>query len=263
MAESSFMEKFGSWGLVAGGSDGLGGAWSEALAKRGLNVAIVARRKEQLEAKARELEARYRVATLVIPLDLSAVSAASDLSDRIAEIDLGFVIYNAALSPGGSFVAVESGDLASAISTNVTTPTILLRNILPRLAARDRAGVILVSSLAGYAGSSSLATYGATKAYLRMLGEALWEENRFTGVDVMVTSPGAVTTPGLLSRSGKKIPGQLSPDEIVELSLSHLGKSPTFVPGLVNQIAATLLGRVLPRRSATSLMRKSSSGITS
>lgn len=263
MTDSMFFRKYGPWALVAGGSDGLGGAWSEAFARRGLNVVLVARRKEQLEAKAKEIGERYRVSTLAIPLDLSVPSASEVLAESVANLDLGIVVYNAALSPGGPFPMVERNFISSALATNVSTPTLLLHSLLPRLAAREGAGVILVSSLAGYAGSSSLATYGATKAYIRMLGEALWEENRATGLDVMVTSPGAVTTPGLLSRSEKKIPGQLSPAEIVELSLAHLGKGPTFVPGFVNQIAATLLGRVLPRQSATALMRKSSSGITS
>ncbi len=261
MTEERFIQKYGPWVLVAGGSDGLGGAWSEAFAKRGLNVALVARRREPLEAKAKELEARYKVDTLTISLDLSSASAADELSEGLSGVELGSVVYNAALSPGGIFDKTPKDALLGALITNVVTPTSLLRNLLPRLLERDHSAVVLVSSLAGYAGSSSLATYGATKAYLRMLGEALWEENRATGLDVLVTSPGAVTTPGLIARSAKKIPGQLSPDAIVELSLSHLGKSPTFVPGIVNQLAATLLGRVLPRSSATSLMRKSSSGI--
>ncbi|MDA8197380.1 MAG: SDR family NAD(P)-dependent oxidoreductase [Actinomycetota bacterium] len=263
MPSDDFVAKYGPWALVAGGSDGLGAAWTEAFAKRGLNVAIVGRRKELVEAKAKEIENRHGVSTLSIVLDLSESSAPNELVERVTGIDLGLVVYNAALSPGGKFEKVEGSTIRSAISTNVATPTLLIHQLIPKLLSRKNAGVILVSSLAGYAGSSSLSTYGATKAYLRMLGEALWEENRGSGLDILVTSPGAVTTPGLESRSDKKIPGQLGPTEIVEMSLAHLGKGPTFVPGGLNQFAAMLLGRILPRKAATSLMRKSSSGISS
>lgn len=157
---------------------------------------------------------------------------------------------------------MDHGLIAASITTNVVTPTLALRGLLPQLARRTHSGVVLVSSLAGFAGSAGLATYGATKSYLRMLAEALWEESRGSGIDVLATAPGAVSTPGLAGRSAKKIPGQLSPDQIVESSLGRLGRSPIHVPGWVNLAAATALSRVLPRPVATSLMRRSSSGIT-
>jgi short-subunit dehydrogenase len=258
-----FHELYGPWAMVAGGSEGLGGAWSEALAKRGLNVVMVARRAEGLEAHAQTLRQRYGVQIRTQVLDLSDGEAHSKLSSMAAEVDAGLVIYNAALSPSGSFAEMDPSLIAMALATNVVTPTLTLRAVLPLLALCERSGVVIVSPLAGFAGSAGLATYGATKAYLRVLAEALWEECRGSGTDVLATAPGAVSTPGLLDRPARRIPGQLTPGQIVESSLACLGKTPLHVPGRTNLVAATLLSRLLPRPAAAALMRRSSSGIAS
>ncbi len=54
-AELKFSERYGTWALIAGASEGLGAAFARAFTKHGVNVIMVARRKEPLEALAKEL----------------------------------------------------------------------------------------------------------------------------------------------------------------------------------------------------------------
>lgn len=260
---TAFAARYGPWGVIAGGSEGLGAAWSWGLAERGMDLLLVARRVEPAEALAEQIRSRTGVRVEVCVADLSQPDAPQQLRTQMAGHDVGLFIYNAALAPGGPFADLEEDLLSRTLRTNVITPSHLVRELLPGLLERPRAGVILVSSLAGFVGSAQLATYSATKAYLRVLAEALYEEYRHRGLDVLTVTPGAITTPGLSSRSTKSIPGQLAPTQVVESALTRLGTRPLVIPGLTNQIAAALLGRLLPTKAATAMMRRSSAGIGS
>src|SRR5207244_2377621 len=65
---------------------------------------------------------------------------------------------------------------------------------LPPMKSRGRGAIIIVASAAAYQPLGLAATYGATKAFDLMFGEALWAENQGTGVDGLVVSPGPVET---------------------------------------------------------------------
>jgi short-subunit dehydrogenase len=257
----SFAERYGPWGVVAGGSEGLGAAWSWGLAHRDLNVLIAARRSGPAEELAKDIRARCGVEVEVCQVDLATPEATDVLRDAMRERDVGVLIYNAALAPGGAFASLSEERLAITLATNVTTPTKLVHQMLPTLAERPHAGLILVSSLAGFVGSAQLAAYSATKAYLRVLAEALYEEYRSTGLDVLTVAPGAISTPGLLSRSKRAVPGQLTPTQVAQAALTRLGGTPLVIPGLTNQLGAALLARLLPVKQATAMMRRSTRGI--
>ncbi|HKA90448.1 MAG TPA: hypothetical protein VKE22_22455, partial [Haliangiales bacterium] len=100
------------------------------------------------------------------------------------------------------------------------------------------------------------ATYGASKAFVLALGEALWAELRPDGVDVLVCCAGATRTPGFERQTGTAGDGPraMAADAVVREALASLGKRPVLVPGRFNRFAAWLLSRVLPRRAAVSIM---------
>ena len=71
-----FLQSYGPWALVAGASEGLGAAYAEALARRGLNLVLVARRLELLQALAARLTEQCGINVRCLPLDLSQREAA-------------------------------------------------------------------------------------------------------------------------------------------------------------------------------------------
>lgn len=111
-----------------------------------------------------------------------------------------------------------------------------------------------MSSMAGLQGTAGLATYSASKAFNVTLGEALWQELRGQGVDVLASCAGAILTPAFQKAASRPAPGTLPPEEVARRSLAALGRGPTVVPGGINRLASLVMGRLLPRRAAVRLM---------
>jgi short-subunit dehydrogenase len=81
-----FRARFGRWAVIAGGSDGIGEAFARELARRGLNVAAIARRREPLESVAAELRARHGVEARAIACDLTSAAGRGDDRVRVRAI---------------------------------------------------------------------------------------------------------------------------------------------------------------------------------
>jgi uncharacterized protein len=77
---SKFRQSYGPWALVAGASEGLGAAFADDLAKRGLDLLLVARRLEMLQAMAARLTGKYGISVRTLPLDLSQPLAAARIA---------------------------------------------------------------------------------------------------------------------------------------------------------------------------------------
>ena len=246
--------RYGPWALVAGASEGIGAAFSRALAEAGFSLVLVARRPEPLEALAAELRARG-VEIETHALDL----AAPDLEARLTAIadarEIGLCVYNAALSTIAPFLEVPLADKLRALDVNARGPLVAAHVLGTRMAARGRGGIVLVSSLTAFWGTAWIATYGATKAFNLSLGEALARELADRGVDVLVSCAGATSTPGFLATMrGKRAPAAMTADAVARQTLRALPHRGAFVPGLFNRIAQFLLARLVPRRMAVRVM---------
>jgi short-subunit dehydrogenase len=98
---TKFRQSYGPWALVAGASEGLGAAYAEALAKRGLDLFLVARRLELLKALAARLTAQYGISVRTLPLDLSQPLVAAQIAQESESVEVGLLVYNAAFSAVG------------------------------------------------------------------------------------------------------------------------------------------------------------------
>ncbi len=246
-------ERYGRWAVIAGASEGLGAAFARALARAGFSLALIARRPEPLEALAQELRAQgAEVETHAFDL------AAADLErrlDAIAEAhEVGLVVYNAALSIIAPFLDTGLEDKLRIIDVNARGPLVAAHVFGNRMAARERGGIVLLSSLTAFWGSAWVATYGATRAFNLSLGEALAQELGERGVDVLVCCAGATATPGFLGIEADKRPRAMSPDAVAREALAALPRRGAMVPGLMNRFAHFFLSRVLPRRRAVRIM---------
>src|SRR3954451_6516183 len=88
-----FVEKYGPWALVAGASEGVGAVFARALAERGLNVVLVARRAEVLDEVAAGIRATSGVETRTLALDLAAPDAAASVTAALADLEIGLLVY--------------------------------------------------------------------------------------------------------------------------------------------------------------------------
>jgi short-subunit dehydrogenase len=252
-----FRNRYGSWALVAGASEGLGAAYAKALAGRGMNLVLAARRIAPLESLAQDLRGRFGVEVRPISGDLAEATFLERLGRELSALEVGVLVYNAAYAPVGDFAEADPADLMRVVDVNVRAPVALLGAVLPRMAARGRGAVVLMSSLAGDQGSPRLAAYAASKAFNRVLAEGLWRELRGGGIDALACCAGAVRTPGYANASGKEAPGTLDPEFVAERTLRALGRGPLAIPGLLNLVAFWLTGRVLSKRAAIGIMARS------
>jgi uncharacterized protein len=254
----TFKDKYGPVGLIAGASEGLGAAYCHALAKRGLDLVLIARRKEALGAIADEIASTYGVKVQALACDLAAADASERIFQEAGHQAIHCVIYNAAASFISPFLDLPLSSHHQMLSVNVHGPLNLVHAFAPRMIQDKRGALVLMSSLAGFQGSGYLSTYAATKAFNRILAESLWYEWKSKGVDAIACCAGATATPNYY-RSG---PGRTSffapqpqrPEQVVEECLQKIGKTASFIPGASNKIASFLMQHVFSRKKAIHLM---------
>jgi uncharacterized protein len=257
-----FAEKYGPYALIAGGSDGLGAAFAEAITRRGVNLVLVARQEDRLKATAARLRQAHNVEIVTIAADLADFDAVKGRLGKL-KVDIGLLVYDAAYAPIGPFADVTEEQLAQAAAVNVRAPLLLTKLLSAPMIERGHGGIVLMSSLAGAQGSPNIAAYAATKAFNTVLAEGLWSELKPRGVDVLACVAGAILTPGYEQAEGSKpAPGTLPPEEVAEQALRALGKGPVVIPGAVNKLGRFVLTRLLSRRAAIALMSKNTGGLS-
>jgi len=261
----NFLQSYGSWAIVAGASEGLGAEYAKALALRGLNLILIARRAELLQSLAAELSEKYKVRTKPLVLDLSLPDAAEQIVQQTMDLEIGLLVYNAAFSAVGPFLERSMNDHMREIHTNMHAPFKLVYLLGQHMLSRGRGGIILMASLSAFQGSAYISTYAATKAFNIVLAESLWEEWRERGVDVMVCISGAVKTPNYVSSQPTKIGGlgdmTMSPGEVVHEALDALGREPYIIPGRMNRLASFVMRHLLPRKAAIKFMGRTLRGM--
>lgn len=254
----TFKEKYGPTALVAGASEGLGEAYAQALAARGLDLVLVARRREALEETARQIAGRFGVRVQSVVCDLGAPGAAGQLLRAVGDTPIDFLVYNAARSYIGPYLATGPDTHAGIAAVNVLTPLYLLHHFGGKMVERRKGGVVLMGSIAGLQGSGYLSTYAATKAFTRVLAEGLWYEWRPHGVDVIACCAGATATPNYLKTNPGKAsrlePQPQLPEAVAEECLRQIGRVPSFISGRGNRLAAFLMEHVFPRKRAVEIM---------
>lgn len=249
-----FAERYGRWAVIAGASEGLGAAFAREAARRGLDVVLVARRADALAIVRKEIEEQAGREVRCIALDLARSDAAETLDQALAELDVGLVVYNAALSPIGSFLELPLDEQLRAVDVNVRGPVAMAHAFGRRLARRGHGGIVLLSSLTAFQGSPFVATYGATKSFALSLAEALWLELASSGIDVLSVCAGATRTPAYLRRSGSGAPGELEPHQVAREAFDRLSHGPFMIPGRFNRVASWAMRRLLPRRVTIRIM---------
>lgn len=257
-----FKTKYGAWSIVAGASEGLGAAFAEALAKRGINLILLARRLDKLETLSAKLKDIYKIDIKYFSVDLADFAQTKLLLSQINE-DIGLLIYNAAYSPIGYFEDIAEDDLAKIVDVNVKTPLLLTKLVSSKMIKNQKGGIILMSSLAGLQGSPKIASYAASKAFNLILSEGIWHELKKHGIDVLASVAGAIRTPGYNNASSSKdAPGTLASEAVAEKTLNSLGKGPSMVPGFTNKLARLFMTRILTRKISVSIMANNTKNLS-
>jgi hypothetical protein len=241
--------------LVTGASSGIGAALARQLAAEGTDLVVVARDKARLDVLAAELGGTGRplgrVAVEVLPADLADGASLAAVEARVADDErpVDLVVNNAGFGTYGPFVEADIDTETHEIAVNVAALVRLTHAALRAMVPRARGSIMNISSMAALQATPGTATYGATKGFVAMFGEAVSSELAGTGVTVTTVLPGFTHTEfheraGVEPRRPLGMPWQSADDCAAEaLAAAHAGKS-WVVTGRVNKVAAAAAGPV-------------------
>jgi short-subunit dehydrogenase len=200
----------GSRVLLTGASSGIGRALALALARRGANLLITARREEALAALAAQCAASG-TACEFLPGDITNADLRAMLASRADELwgGLDVIVNNAGVSAHGRFADSDEATLRQVMEVNFFAAAELTRLVIPLLGRhRQRAGscptlasaggpapaIVNIGSIIGHRGLPLNSEYSASKFALRGWSEALRAELAGQGIDVLLVSPGTTET---------------------------------------------------------------------
>lgn len=243
--------------LITGASSGIGEAMARELGAAGVELILVARRRERLEDVASAFPG-----TEVIVADLQMAQDRGRVEARLATDDrpVDLLVNNAGFGTSGSFAGIDPDRSEAEILLNVVALTRLTRAALPRLVAAGRGWVLNVSSVVAFQPAPHLAVYAATKAYVQSFTEGLHEELRGSGVHATALCPGLTRTE-FQSVSNPDAPERrypaaawLTADQVARDGLRDCARGRAVsIPGLQYKgavVAANLMPRSLVRRVA-------------
>lgn len=224
----------GDWALITGASSGIGREFAHQLAFVGMNLVLVARRENLLNALKIELMQGYRIQVVVVPIDLSHDNAVSEIDSHLKATNtkIRLLVNNAAFGHWGQFEAVTAKKYEEMIKLNIGAMVLLCHHFLQDLTSFPTSAIINVSSPASYNPVPYMAVYAATKAFVSNFSQSLYGELKERGVLVQTLVPGPTVSEfdeiaGVnvvsLSERGRA-------DTVVRLSLDHLaGDVPVVV----------------------------------
>jgi hypothetical protein len=257
MNDQDFRHRYGPVALVTGASSGIGKAFAEALAAKGFDLVVVARRVERLRELAASLAASHGVRVSVAQIDLAAPSAAQQMLDATAGLDVGLVVSNAGFGLKGDFCSCDAAAMADMLMVNCNVPMQLAHGFIPRLRQRGRGGIIFTSSIEGLMGMPYSAAYAATKALVNSLGEGLWAELHDEGIDVLTLCPGATESEaaGLQGIDISTLQNVMPAAEVAQGTLANIQNGPIFFSSEFYRANLEKLA-ALPRRDALLMIAK-------
>jgi short-subunit dehydrogenase len=208
--------------LITGASSGLGAALARELSDTGVTLVLVGRNQERLRKVADACAAKGATA-LPLVLDLTDQDVAlTTLTEADAEHNFDLAIANAGVAYGR-----ETPELARATTaTNVLGVLSTIQAVEPGMVSRGHGQIGLISSLAAFRTLGGPAAYAASKAWVRLFGEAMRGRLARKGVGVTVICPGFIDTPMVDDRTRDQFPqAMISADDAAKKIAKALRKN--------------------------------------
>ena len=246
--------------LITGASSGIGEAFARRLAAEKHNLVLVARSENKLHELCDDLMIEHQIVAHYVAIDLIEFEADQQLFDETERhgLEIEWLINNAGYGSMGDFAELELENELEMIGLNVMVLVALTHRYLQKMRERRSGVIINVASTAGFQPVPFMATYAATKAFVRSFSEAIAEENRLFNITVTALCPGPTETNffdaaniGTNVKDAFMKKGMQTSEEVVEAALKAVsrGKS-TVISGWTNRLTARL-GNFLPNSLIT------------
>jgi short-subunit dehydrogenase len=251
----------GKLALITGASSGIGKVYAEELAAKGSHVILTARSKDKLEVQANELAEKYGIQAYALASDLSKPGAARRLAEQITALGLSvhILINNAGFGTYGRFEDISSDREQEEIMLNIASLVELTHQFLPEMVQKKDGIIVNVASLAAFQPGAYMAVYCASKAFVLSFTEALWAENRNSGVRILALCPGATQTDFFNTIGTTDAAGGTTlstPMKVVQAGFRGIEQGRSYIiEGTTNYLAAQS-SRFFPRKMTASIMER-------
>jgi short-subunit dehydrogenase len=256
--------------LITGASGGIGEALAHGLAARKHKLVLVARDAEKLSRLQRELTGKYQTDVKFITADLSKPDAPGKLFDETQKqgLEICILVNNAGIGSSGEFTDIDLLSELSLLQLNIVSLVNLSHLYLAEMKKKRKGTLINLASMTAFMPVPYMATYAASKVFVRSFTQALTQEYKPYGIHVMLLSPGLTRTnfnqaAGLNGQKGNALSSDYSnaatqtPEEVATETLSALDRKKHFhVSGGKNRWGMRLLA-LLPNGMIAKIMADS------
>lgn len=241
---SDLYRRYGPWAILSGASSRLGKEFARYLAKEGLNIILVSSRGHLIEDLATDLMSRYQIQTMVLVIDLKEENAMDDLIRMTQHLEIGLWVCSA---PFGGSTTYEKVRFKRDVQKLKNEGLSLLTNVWQTQITKrkSRAGLLLLTSLGSFKGSSATPQELAANAYVVSLARELNEGIRSIGVDVLAVAP-ELLSKELHRKAHPQLGLSTQLSEVVQCSLKYLGRSNALNPNWFSKVLEGSL-KTLPK----------------
>ncbi|XP_050526567.1 very-long-chain 3-oxoacyl-CoA reductase-B-like [Daktulosphaira vitifoliae] len=192
--------KAGKWAVVTGSTDGIGKAYAEQLASKGMDIVLISRSKTKLENVSSCIRKRYNVSTKIIQVDFTDKypKIYNLIEKELHEMDIGVLVNNVGMGPPYPDYFLNYGENRTVyddiLQCNIMSVTRMCQIVLPNMVKKHCGIIINVSSASADLNCPLLTVYGATKVFIEKFSVDLATEYKKSGVIIQCIKPGFVTT---------------------------------------------------------------------
>ncbi|XP_040898979.1 testosterone 17-beta-dehydrogenase 3 isoform X1 [Toxotes jaculatrix] len=221
----TFFTSMGEWAVVTGASEGIGRAYTFALAEQGMSVVIMSRTKATLDQVAKEIGDKTGQRVKVIVTDFTKENVFSEIEDQLKDLNIGVLVNNVGILP--SYIPckfLESAELdqtiTKVINCNVKTMVKMCKIILPGMENRGKGVIVNISSGVASIPFPLYTLYAASKVFVERFSQGLQAEYKDKGIIIQAVAPFGVST--RMASYQKTNIVTLSPEDFVKSSLQYL-----------------------------------------
>lgn len=239
--------------LITGASGGIGEAIVNSLAAQKHNLILVARNQEKLHSISEKLSKQYNIKVEFIAADLAKPEAAQHIFDETQRrnLEVEMLINNAGVGSAGEFEKLNLKSELEIIQLNNSSLVAMTHLFIQQMKVQKSGTVINISSMAAFIPTPYMATYAASKVFVRFFTEALVEEYKPHNIHVMLFCPGLTKTnfnaaAGLNAEKAKGLGTEYSnstqtAEQVAGEVIDALKRKQHFrVSGAINRVSAKL-----------------------
>ncbi|KAM7092823.1 17-beta-hydroxysteroid dehydrogenase type 3 [Molossus nigricans] len=240
----SFLKSMGQWAVITGAGDGIGKAYSFELARQGLNVVLISRTLEKLQAVAMEIESTTGSSVRIIQADFTKDDIYGYIEEKLKGLEIGILVNNVGMLPSllPSHFLDTPHVIQSVIHCNITSVVKMTQLVLRHMESRRKGLILNISSGVALFPWPLYSMYSASKAFVCTFSKALQAEYKAKGIIIQVLTPYAVSTP--MTKHLNTSPITKTADDFVRESLNYITLGDATCGCLGHTIMASLLGLV-------------------